>query len=100
MLGLPQHGAGLWVGSDVGIDLIETGGNIRHVDFTVLAGNGRINAITLLDAGDGGVLAGKRRGLLRIDSALRSSVVAADGLTDKLVYGVTTGASGELWVAT
>jgi len=97
---LPQPGAGLWVGSDVGVDLIETGGKIRHVDFTVLAGNGRINAITLLDAGDGGVLAGTRRGLLRIDPALRSSVVAADGLTDKLVYGVTTGASGELWVAT
>jgi len=97
---LPQPGAGLWVGSDVGVDLIETGGKIRHVDFTVLAGNGRINAITLLDAGDGGVLAGTRRGLLRIDPAMTVSVVAADGLTDKLVYGVTTGASGELWVAT
>lgn len=97
---LPQRGAGLWVGSDVGIDLIETGGKIRHVDFAGVPGGGRINAITLLDAGDGGVLAGTRRGLLRIAPALAVSVVAADGLTDKLVYGIATGASGELWVAT
>jgi signal transduction histidine kinase/streptogramin lyase/ActR/RegA family two-component response regulator len=97
---LPQHGAGLWVGSDVGIDLIETGSNIRHVDFAGLPGSGRVNAITLLDAGDGSVLAGTRRGLVRIDSVLKASIVAADGLTDKLVYGLTTGASGELWVAT
>ena len=30
---LPQRGVGLWVGSDTGVDLIEAGGNLRHVDF-------------------------------------------------------------------
>ncbi len=96
---LAQPGVGLWVGSDVGVDLIAAGGDMRHVDFTGLPGDGPINAITLLDGGDGGVLAGTRRGLLRVDRALTVSVVAADGLTDKLVYGVTAGAAGELWVA-
>ena len=97
---LPQRGVGLWVGSDTGVDLIEAGGNLRHVDFAGMPGSGRINAIALLDAGDGGVLAGTRRGLMRIDRAMTVAVVAADGLTDKLVYGVAAGASGELWVAT
>ena len=97
---LPQNATGLWVGSDTGIDLIETGDNIRHVDFTGLPGAGRINAITLLDADDGSVLAGTRLGLLRIDPALTASVVAAGALTEKLVYGVVTAPSGELWVAT
>ena len=97
---LPQHGVGLWVGSDVGVDLIAAGGSIRHVDFGGVPGNGRINAIALLDAGDGAVLAGTRRGLLRIDASLSASVVAADGLTDRLVYGVVPGDAGELWIAT
>jgi len=98
---LPQPGVGLWVGSDVGVDLIAADGNIRHVDFIGIGvrGDGRINAAALLDPGDGSVLAGTRRGLLRIDPALGVSVVAAEGLTDRLVYGVTAGAAGELWVA-
>ncbi len=100
VLGLLPQRAGLWVGSDVGVDLIEAGGAARHVDFTALPGSGRINAIALLESGDGGVLAGTRRGLLRIDPGLSVSVVAADGLTDKLVYAAIAGAAGELWVAT
>ena len=97
---LAQHDAGLWVGSDVGVDLIESAGDIRHVDFSGVPSDGGINAAALLDEPDGSVLAGTRRGLLRIDRALTVSVVAAEGLNDKRVYGVVAGGSGELWVAT
>jgi len=91
----------IWVGTDAGIDVVGADRLIRHADFSAIPGTGGINAASLLDAGDGAVLAGTRRGLLRIDGDLKAAVVAADGLTDKLVYGVVAGAeSGELWIAT
>ena len=91
----------LWVGTDAGVDVIGPDGTIHRVDFSALPGSGRINAISLVEADGGAVLASTRRGLARIDSALEVGLVAAEGLTDKFVYGVVAGsAAGELWIAT
>jgi len=91
----------LWVGTDAGIDVIEPDGAIGHADLSAVPGSGPINAIGLSYAGAGAVLVASRRGLLRVDAALHASMVAADGLIDKVVYGVMAGTqSGELWIAT
>ncbi len=91
----------LWVGSEGGIDVIEVDGSLRHVDLSVLPDSHRINANSMLDAGDGTVLVGTRLGLLRIDAALHASVVVDDRLSDRIVNSVVAGAEpGELWIAT
>jgi signal transduction histidine kinase/CheY-like chemotaxis protein/streptogramin lyase len=91
----------LWVGSEGGIDVIDVGGSLRHADLSVLPDSRRINANSMLDAGDGTVLVGTRHGLLRIDAALRASVVADDRLSDRIVNSVVAGSEpGELWIAT
>ena len=101
VLGLLAAKGRLWAGTDAGIDLIEPGGTVVHVDLSAVPGSGRVNAIALVEDADGAVLAGTRRGLLRIDANLHASVVAADALTDPLVYGAVAGsAAGELWIAT
>ena len=91
----------LWVGSEGGIDVIEADGSLRHVDLSMLPDSHRINANSMLDAGDGTVLVGTRLGLLRIDAALHASVVADDRLSDRIVNSVVAGSEpGELWIAT
>ncbi len=91
----------LWVGTDAGIDVIGTDGLIRRVDISTLPGSGRVNAHSMVEADGGAVLASTRRGLLRIDSTLRVSVVAGEGLSDGFVYGAVPGSdAGELWIAT
>jgi signal transduction histidine kinase/CheY-like chemotaxis protein/streptogramin lyase len=91
----------LWVGSEGGIDVIEVDGSLRHVDLSVLPASHRVNANSMLDAGDGTVLVGTRLGLLRIDAALHASVVADDRLSDRIVNSVVAGSEpGELWIAT
>ena len=101
VLGLLAVRGELWIGTDAGIDVIGADRTIRHADFSAIPGSGPINAVSLLDAGGGAVFAGTRRGLLRIGRDLKATVVAADALTDKLVFGVVAGReSGELWIAT
>ena len=101
VLGLLAANSRIWAGTDAGIDLIEAGRPVAHVDLSGVPGSGRINAMALVEDADGTLLAGTRRGLLRIDSVLHASVVASDTLADPLVYGVIRGSEpGELWIAT
>jgi signal transduction histidine kinase/streptogramin lyase/ActR/RegA family two-component response regulator len=98
---LVTHDGRLWVGTDAGVDVIAPDGAIRRADLSGLPGSGRINALSLLELDGGAVLASTKRGLVRIDPALRVSLVAADGLTDKFVYAAVAGsAPGQLWIAT
>ncbi|HEY2394356.1 MAG TPA: two-component regulator propeller domain-containing protein [Rudaea sp.] len=91
----------LWVGTDAGIDVIATDGSIRRVDVSTLPGGGRINAYSMTEVAGGAVLASTRRGLVRIDPALSASVVAGEGLSDRIVFGAVPGSdTGELWIAT
>jgi signal transduction histidine kinase/ligand-binding sensor domain-containing protein/ActR/RegA family two-component response regulator len=102
VLGLFAAGDGrLWIGSDAGVDVRAGDGSIHHVDFSAVAGEGRINALGFAPAADGAMIAGTRRGLVRIGADLRASVLAADELSDRLVYAVAAGAAaGDLWIAT
>jgi signal transduction histidine kinase/ligand-binding sensor domain-containing protein/ActR/RegA family two-component response regulator len=98
---LALHGDGvgnLWIGTDIGVDRIGTDGRFHHVDFGDVTG--AVNAAVLMDDGAGGILAGTRRGLLRIDPQLQASAVADTALSDKVVYGLTTGSDGAIWIAT
>jgi signal transduction histidine kinase/ligand-binding sensor domain-containing protein/CheY-like chemotaxis protein len=81
--------------------VIERDGAISHVDLKAIVPDGRVNAIALVDAGNGAVYAGTRHGLLRIDAGLRATLLAEHELSDSIVYGVVPGRTpGELWLAT
>lgn len=100
VLALHADGAGnLWVGSDAGIDVVGTGGRLRHVDISAVPGSGGINAAVFLDSG-ATMLVGSRRGLLRVDADLRAAVVADTTLSDKVIYGLAGDADGAIWIAT
>ncbi|MDR3389564.1 MAG: ATP-binding protein [Rudaea sp.] len=99
---LALHGDGsgnLWIGSDAGIDVRAADGRFRHVDFSALAGSGAVNAAVMLDAG-ADILAGTRRGLVRVNAQLHARVVADKALSDKIVYGLAGGDAGATWIAT
>ena len=90
----------LWIGTDVGIDVREANGAIQHIDLSGVAGDGRFNVTSLVDDGDGSLLAGTRHGLLRIGKDGNATVVAGRGLNDAYAYSVVRDAAGELWVGT
>ncbi len=99
---LALHGdkvGNLWIGSDVGIDVRTVNGHFRHVDFSAIPGTGVINAAVMIDAGKD-ILAGTRRGLLRVDAQLHARVVADAALGDKVVYGIADADAGTTWIAT
>lgn len=99
---LALHGdvaGNLWIGSDVGIDVRSADGRFRHVDMSAVAGVGGINAIAFLEV-DHVMLAGTRRGVLRIGENLKASVIAGAGLSDKVIYGLAAGRDGAIWIAT
>jgi signal transduction histidine kinase/ligand-binding sensor domain-containing protein/CheY-like chemotaxis protein len=100
ILALHGDGAGkLWIGSDAGIDVHVADGHFRHVDFSAVPGSGAFNAAVMLDAG-AQIMAGTRRGLMRVDAQLRASVVADATLSDKVVYGLAGTDAGVTWIAT
>jgi signal transduction histidine kinase/sugar lactone lactonase YvrE/ActR/RegA family two-component response regulator len=90
----------LWIGSLAGADVRDAPGHIRHVDFSALSDNARVNAIGFLPADDGGMLATTRQGLVHIDAALKANVVADTTLTDKVSDSLARDAAGELWIGT
>jgi signal transduction histidine kinase/CheY-like chemotaxis protein/streptogramin lyase len=89
----------LWIGSDAGIDVID-GSNVRHVDVAATAGDARLNAISLLETGDGAVLAATRHGVLSIGADLTARPLADAELSDRLVYGLAGAPAADLWIAT
>jgi len=96
---LGDSAARVWVGTDVGVDVFD-GAHFQHVDLSGIAAAGTpFNVINLYQDGDG-VLAATRLGLLHIDARLRATVVAAQALSDHIVYGAARDAAGELWIAT
>ena len=100
VLALRSDAAGnLWIGLDAGIDVRGADGRFRHVDVSAVPGAGGINAAVFLETPQG-MLAGTRRGVLRIDANLKAVVVQADRLSDKIVYGLAAGADGATWIAT
>jgi signal transduction histidine kinase/streptogramin lyase/FixJ family two-component response regulator len=100
VLALHGDSAGnLWVGSDAGIDVYGANGRFRHVDLSAVAGSGALNAMAFLP-GDDALLAGSRRGLLRIDAQLRANVIADATLSDKVVYGLAADTDRATWIAT
>jgi signal transduction histidine kinase/CheY-like chemotaxis protein/streptogramin lyase len=89
----------LWIGSDAGIDMRSADGHFRHVDISAVPGTGGVNAAVFLETADG-MLAGTRRGLVRIGADLRAQVVDAERLHDKVVYGVAQDIDESLWIGT
>ncbi len=99
---LALHGdraGSLWIGSDSGIDVYAADGHFHHVDFSAVPGSGGINAAVFLESRDG-MLAGTRRGVLRIGADLKAHMLADTTLSDKVVYGLATNGDGALWIAT
>jgi signal transduction histidine kinase/CheY-like chemotaxis protein/streptogramin lyase len=94
-------GGRMWVGTDVGLDIFGADHAFHHVDFSALAAPGTpLNVINFFDDGAAGVLASTRIGVVRIDAALKATLLEGDALHDKVVYGVTRDAAGDLWIAT
>ena len=89
----------LWIGSDVGVDVRESDGHFRHVDFSPLPGGAGINAAVFQESADG-MLVGTRRGLVRVGTDLRVQVLEAERLRDKVVYGIAEDRDGSLWIGT
>ena len=89
----------LWIGSDAGVDVRATDGRFRHVDFTAVAGAGGVNAAVFLETTDG-MLAGTRRGLVRIGSDLVARIVEAERLRDRVIYGTAQADDDSLWIGT
>jgi signal transduction histidine kinase/CheY-like chemotaxis protein/streptogramin lyase len=95
-----SHGR-VWIGTDVGIDVIDVDGAARHLDLPAAVAPGTpLNVIKLMEDADGSVLAATRIGVLRVDAALRATVLADSSLADKVVYSLMRDADGSLWIGT
>ncbi|HEY8010926.1 MAG TPA: two-component regulator propeller domain-containing protein [Rudaea sp.] len=90
----------LWIGSLVGADVRDAQGHIRHVDFSALPDNTRINATAFVPADDGGVLVTTRQGLAHIDAEFKAVLIADTAMTDKVSLSLARDATGELWIGT
>jgi signal transduction histidine kinase/streptogramin lyase/ActR/RegA family two-component response regulator len=100
VLALRGDAAGnLWVGTDAGIDVRGADGRFRHVDVSTVPGTGGINAAVFLETPDG-MLAGTRRGVLRIGADLKARVLEDARLPDRIVYALAAGNDGALWFGT
>ncbi len=64
----------LWIGSLLGVDVRDTQGHIRHVDFSAVPDSARINASSFASADDGGMLVATRQGLVHVDASLKANV--------------------------
>ena len=100
VLALRGDAAGnLWIGSDAGIDVRAADDKFLHVDTSAVPGAGGINAAVFLETADG-MLAGTRRGVLRIGADLTAHVLEDARLPDKVVYALAAGKDGALWIGT
>ena len=94
------HGR-VWVGTDVGIDVIDADGGLHHVNLSpAVAPGAPLNVVRLIEDVDGSVLAATRVGVLRIDAALRATVLADANLADRVVFSLLRDADGSLWIGT
>ncbi|HSN01374.1 MAG TPA: two-component regulator propeller domain-containing protein, partial [Rudaea sp.] len=89
----------LWIGTDAGIDVRGRDGHFRHVDLSAVPGAGGINAAVFLET-PAGMLAGTRRGVLRIGADIKAQVLEGARLPDKVVYALAAGSDGVLWMGT
>jgi signal transduction histidine kinase/CheY-like chemotaxis protein/streptogramin lyase len=100
VLALRGDAAGnLWIGSDAGIDVRAADGKFLHVDTSAVPGTGGINAAVFLETADS-MLAGTRRGVLRIGADLKAQVLEDTRLPDMVVYALAAGNDGSLWIGT
>lgn len=91
----------LWIGTDVGLDVRDADGHIRHVDLSMLgAPAGRLQVPVLLGEPDGSVLVGTRRGIVRIGAQLDYRGRVADGLAQPATIALQRDGKGALWVGT
>ena len=90
----------LWIGSLLGADVRDAQGHIRHVDFSALPDNARINATTFIPADDGGMLVTTRQGLAHIDAEFKAVLIADTAMTDKISLSLVRDTAGELWIGT
>ncbi len=74
-------------------------GQFLHVDTSGVPGTGGFNAAVFLETADG-MLAGTRRGVLRIGADLKAHVLEDARLPDKVVYALAAGNDGALWIGT
>lgn len=86
----------LWIGTDIGLDLRDVDGTIRHLD--VDAGDHRRGGIiyTLLAEADGSMLVAMRHGLVRFDAQLQAEMV----LPGEVVLSLLRDRDGTLWAGT
>ncbi|MBS0557839.1 MAG: response regulator [Proteobacteria bacterium] len=89
----------LWIGTDAGIDVRGTDGRFRHVDVSKLPGGGGINAAAFLETPEG-MLAGTRRGLLRIGADFVARVLEDARLPDPVVYALAADVDDAVWIGT
>ena len=90
----------LWIGHTKGLDLFGADGHFHHVDFSAIPGEERINAISILDESDSSILVATRRGVVRVDTDLKASVVANSDLADVHVMALERGSANDLWIGT
>ncbi len=93
------HGR-VWLGHTKGVDRRDRDGRFRHVDFSAVPGEERINAFSLIAQDDGHVLAATRRGVVRIDEDLKAVGLVNTGLTDLRTLALARTHAGELWIGT
>ena len=90
----------VWFGHTKGVDRRERDGHFRHVDFSVVPGEERINAFSVIAENDTHLLAATRRGIVRIGDDLRAVAVVTTGLTDSRTLALARTRAGELWIGT
>jgi len=95
-----DRGGRLWIGTDTGIDVLAGNRSVRHVDFSAVASDARLNVTGLLEDSDGSLLAGTRQGLVRIGTDLIAHRLADHAPNDAVAYGAVRDTAGELWVGT
>jgi ligand-binding sensor domain-containing protein len=90
----------IWFGSDYGLDVFRND-RYDHVDFSaVRSDTGRLNVRKLAQNDDGTMLAATNRGLVRIDTSLKASLIAGSELTHKAVFSFARDHANELWIGT
>jgi signal transduction histidine kinase/CheY-like chemotaxis protein/streptogramin lyase len=91
----------LWIGTDVGLDVRETDGRIKHVELPPLQQRkGPSHVWAFIPDNDGGMLVGTRKGLFRVGADLGYLGEVAASTPPLSIVSLARGAPDELWIGT
>ncbi|MBA8884569.1 hybrid sensor histidine kinase/response regulator [Dokdonella fugitiva] len=89
----------LWIGTDEGLDVRDAQGRLVHVDLPPMDGRpGPPIIMSFLPEADGSMLVGTRKGLFRVDGALRYREEIAASTPALMVSALARDADGGLWL--